>query len=113
KQIDERSLLVRLPPLLVQTVVENAVRHGISRLPSGGVLQLLVQCEPDGLRIEVRNDGELHGGAGGFGVGLANSNERLRLLYGREDLLQVAQQGTQVVSTLFIPEEPLRATAHG
>src|SRR5262249_38791767 len=113
KQVDEASLAFRVPPLLVHTMVENAVRHGISRLASGGVLQLAVKCEPAGLRIVVRNDGDLNSEVGGFGVGLKNSNERLRLLYGRDDLLQVAREGAQVVSTLVIPAEPGRWGAHG
>ncbi len=117
KQIDPAALTVRVPPLLVQIIVENAIRHGISRLARGGTLHLQAACEPAGLRIVVRNDGELGATPGGFDVGLKiglkNSRERLKLLYGRDDLLQVASEGAQVVSVLLIPAESTRARKHG
>jgi len=113
KQIDPAALDILLPSLLLQTLVENAIRHGISQLARGGTLKLEANRDSSGVTIVVRNDGSLNSTAGGFGVGLKNGRQRLKLLYGRDDLLQVVGEGGQVVSTLLIPAQAEHPVAHG
>lgn len=74
-----------VPPLLLQPLVENAIRHGIAPRVDGGLLSMHVDGGEDGLRIELRNDGmpvakEAREGRPGA-VGLANVRQRLAALY--------------------------------
>jgi two-component system sensor histidine kinase AlgZ len=71
-----------VPPMFLLGLVENALKHGITQLPSGGELVLGIAREGDLIRFEVDNSGTL-GNPSGNGIGLANTRERLHLLYGR------------------------------
>lgn len=70
-----------VPHLVLQPLVENAIRHGISRRPGAGLLELSAHADGDSLEISVRDDGEGLGG-GAEGIGLSNTRRRLRQLYG-------------------------------
>lgn len=72
-----------IPAMLLQTVVENAIKHGIAELPEGGVLRISADMREQSLMIEVENPrpGE-PSSAPSHGVGLRNAAERLRLLFG-------------------------------
>lgn len=81
--IDPQSLEAKLPPMLLQTLAENGVKHGIARLPDGGELDLVTQVVQGNLRVEVTNSGRLSPAAdSSSAVGLDNARERLRLIYG-------------------------------
>ena len=105
RTISPAAMEFRLPPFLLQTLVENAIKHGISQRIRGGRVDLEGSVNERGLTLVIRNDGELNREAAGLGIGLNNSRERLRLLYGRDDLLSIRQEGALVVSTLRIPAE--------
>jgi signal transduction histidine kinase len=81
REIDPETRAALVPPMLVQGLVENALKHGIARLPAGGELILRIARDKEILRIDVLNPGAL-GPRSGTGIGLANARERLRLLYG-------------------------------
>jgi LytS/YehU family sensor histidine kinase len=74
---------VPIPVMLLQTLVENAIKHGIAELPSGGLLRISAVLQKEMLILEVENPRpvspvrSLH-----EGVGLRNAHDRLRLLYG-------------------------------
>ena len=70
-----------VPYLMLQPLVENAIRHGIAPLPAPGRLDILVERDGARLLVDVRNDGRQPAHAGS-GIGLANVRERLRHLYG-------------------------------
>lgn len=79
-----------MPPMVVATLVENAIKHGLSPLPEGGRLWVTAQQGLDGrLVVGVRDDGRGFVGAGGSGVGLANTRARLAALYGAEASLSL------------------------
>jgi hypothetical protein len=84
RNIEPGALGVRIPVMLLQTVVENAIKHGIAELPGGGVLQISAELRGDTLHIDVQNPRPKV--AARFenreGVGLHNAAERLRLLFG-------------------------------
>lgn len=101
-----------LPPMLLQTLVENAVKYGISNLPSGGEIVLSARRDGEQLRIEVRNPGRLATTPGSAavkrrstGVGLRNANDRLRLLFGETADLWVEQSAPgEVTATVLVPQ---------
>lgn len=88
-----------LPPLMLLTLVENAVRHGIEPLPGGGRIDVEARRDGERFVLEVRDDGAgLHAGAAasaqqpGQGLGLANLRDRLAGLYGGAAHLRVQQR---------------------
>lgn len=75
--VDPGALEARLPPMLLQLLVENAIKHGISRTPGGGELGIEATLEQDVLRLRVDNPGRLDGAAQPGGVGLDYLRTRL------------------------------------
>jgi|SRR5579864_4648241 len=89
--IDPASLGAQLPPMLLQTLVENAVKHGIARLPAGGDLTIAARVSNRDLQIHVTNAGTLSMATEESPtVGLENARERLRLMYGHGASLTLA-----------------------
>ena len=69
--------------MLLQTVVENSIKHGIAELPQGGVLRINAEVREQALTIEVENPRpQSPSRSPSQGVGLRNAAERLRLLFG-------------------------------
>ena len=91
RDIASDALGAQLPPMLLQLLVENAIKHGIARTPGGGELVLSARREPGKLFVEVGNPGQVEsGGSEGHGVGLAYLREQLARDDGnRFDLQQV------------------------
>ncbi|MET4728496.1 LytS/YehU family sensor histidine kinase [Lysobacter enzymogenes] len=77
REIDPAALELRLPPMALQLLVENAIKHGIARTPGGGELSLRVRGDGGRLRIEVGNPGRIEPESVRRGVGLAYLRTRL------------------------------------
>ncbi|HLJ46490.1 MAG TPA: histidine kinase [Bryobacteraceae bacterium] len=73
---------VRVPKLILQPLVENAIRHGIANRPSAGRIDITARRVDGHLRIVVRDDGPGIPGPPKTGIGLGNTQERLKQLYG-------------------------------
>lgn len=103
--IDPQSLEARLPPMLLQTLAENGVKHGIARLPAGGELAVVTEVLEGNLRVEVTNTGKLSDATeGSSALGLDNARERLRLMYGDGAVLTLAAAGEfKVRAEVVIP----------
>lgn len=76
--VDPAALDARLPPMALQLLVENAIKHGIARTAGGGLLSLQAACINDALIIDVSNPGRLGASTTGTGVGLAFLRQRLQ-----------------------------------
>ena len=93
-----------LPRLLLQPLVENAIRHGISPRREGGAVDVMVAPAGAQLRIEVRNDGRLGPADSGSGVGLRNCRSRLEQLYGNNYTFRLDEDGAgRVCATVELP----------
>jgi len=80
-EIDSRARSARVPPMLLQPLVENAVKHGAACKPEGGEVTIRALTHNGQLVLEVLNSGEVKASSGS-GVGLQNTRDRLQLLYG-------------------------------
>jgi two-component system, LytTR family, sensor kinase len=112
--VDENALTFRLPPLSIQPLVENAVKHGVARRSGPGYVILRIRRNESNLRVEVRDSGgallpsdDAHGG-----VGLENVRQRLRLTYGAVAELQVAAENGETVVRFELPAGPVRDQEH-
>jgi sensor histidine kinase YesM len=84
RDIDPAARTVRIPAMLLQTLVENALKHGISALKQGGTLRISAQVADGGLILRVLNPRPADNPAGPRteGVGIRNASQRLQLLFG-------------------------------
>ena len=81
-EIDDHSNFFCVPPLMLQTLAENSIKHGISKLKKGGKLELITQRVPEGLQIQIKNSGKLTTKKQKkTGYGLLNTEKRLKLIY--------------------------------
>jgi len=104
--VDPELSRAGVPPMLLQTLVENAVKHGIGRLPKGGEVRVSAHRGLSGLVLMVANSGTYSPGViNGTGIGLDNTRLRLQLLYGEQAALRIEQRGALVVTEVEIPEE--------
>jgi two-component system, LytTR family, sensor kinase len=96
-----------VPPLMIQTLVENGIKHGISKLTAGGVIQLKTVVERGRLKIQIRNSGHVINGVkrNKSGIGLKNTVQRLKLLYGDEAAFRIVNENDNFVLTeIVIPQ---------
>lgn len=119
--VDPDTLHLPVPPMLLQTLVENAVKYGISTRPEGGEIAIIARCESGCLSLQVTNPGRLPAAAareparianGSTGVGLRNAAERLRLLFGDKAVLELrAESPETVVAEARIPLHNMKPAA--
>lgn len=106
KEIEEDVLKTEIPPMLIQMLVENAIKHGISNLPKGGKVNLKIQKEENNLIIEVKNTGKLIINNTSTKVGLNNIKKRLSLMYGKKANFSLKEEDNNVISKITIPLTP-------
>jgi two-component system LytT family sensor kinase len=119
KEIDPETLDMVVPSMILQPLVENALRHGIAPKIEGGVItlrarhgngRLIVEIIDDGVGISEQRQAEAHGS----GIGISNVRERLQVVYGQDFSLKIDSrpgEGTAIrfeIPELFvtIPSEP-------
>ncbi len=104
-EIDPESLDFLVPPLMIQTLVENGIKHGIAKLTAGGIIHMKASVRNDRLTVQVRNSGQyLNGNGGSGGLGLENTRQRLRLIYGDKATFRILpESNTFVLTEIEIP----------
>ncbi len=102
-RIDEASLHIQIPPMLIQMLVENAVKHGISNLKEGGRIFVSTEIQESTLLIKVINSGTLNQSTNSTQLGLQNIKKRLNLLYGENAAFSLKEVQEEVVATIEIP----------
>ena len=102
--MDPESLETLIPPMLLQTLVENGVKHGVARLAHGGEIRVASEMQNGALKIRVQNSGQLAESSGSTRMGLENIRQRLHLLYGDAASLVLRNQDTEfVIAEVSIP----------
>ena len=104
-EVPEELKALQLPSMMLQTLVENAIKHGLEPKPGGGTVWILARCIDDHATVTVADDGQGFGSAtGGTGIGLKNLRERLQLTYGgRASFALVSNFPSGVAATLTLP----------
>jgi len=102
--VDEETLDQPVPPMMLQTLVENAIKHGISKQINGGVVKVISEFKGDFHELIVQNTGQLNGDLTGEGFGISSTNNRLGLLYGGRANFEIKQiNGSLVEAKVTIP----------
>lgn len=105
-QADDEALGWLVPPLILQPLVENAVRHGISARSSAGQVRVAAAVVDGRLRLVVGDDGpglDAVSPQPGSGTGLSNTRERLLQLHGSDARLEIESAATGTVATVWLP----------
>ena len=106
--VDDAARACRLPPLLLQPLVENAIRHGIATRPDGGVLRIEARTDGQRMRISVENPFDPDAPPRpGVGVGLANVRRRLLAGYGAQALVDAQRSADSFRVAVSMPAEAL------
>jgi signal transduction histidine kinase len=108
--VPDGLLSAEFPPMMLQTLVENAIKHGLEPKAEGGSLRVAAEVMHGKLAVSVTDTGLGFGRAAtaGTGVGLANIRERLQLLYGaRASLTVAANQPSGTLVTISVPYKPV------
>ncbi|MEO7311747.1 MAG: histidine kinase [Chitinophagaceae bacterium] len=87
--IDEDTLDQPVPPMMLQTLVENAIKHGIGKTVAGGHIYIISDFTDNHHELIIRNTGHLNGGASEEGFGIGSTKNRLNLLYGDKAAFQI------------------------
>lgn len=104
KEVDQAALTCMIPPMMLQTLVENAVKHGISKLTTGGELHLMAKQLDGCLQINLKNSGTYSpDDTRVTGIGLRNTRKRLNLLFGKEAELNISNSNGYVLTRIRIP----------
>ena len=111
-EIDSRTFPVMVPPMMVQTLVENGIKHGIANLKEGGELKISTEIKMENLTISIRNSGQyVNEAKNERGYGLINTQKRLEILYGDKAGLKIRNENQCTVLTeIVIPIDSLIRT---
>jgi two-component system sensor histidine kinase AlgZ len=107
QDIGEGAGACLLPPMILQPLVENAVKHGIGHLPGGGTLRIAACLSGSLLQICVENDvdSDLPAPTAGKGIGLANVRQRLATMYGHHASVNWTRENKRFKVALALPAE--------
>ncbi len=105
--LDDKATNALIPPMTIQLLVENSIKHGISKSVEQGYISIEVKIENEQLVIIVKNSGELitRISADNTGVGLSNLTGRINLLYGSKAQFEIEQVDGFVLASLILPLE--------
>jgi len=102
--IDEDTLDQPIPPMMLQTLVENAIKHGISKQVSGGTVKIISDFKYDHHELVVQNTGHLNGSYNADGFGLTSTQNRLHLLFGEKANFTIQEiNGNTVEAKVILP----------
>jgi len=107
--VDDNTLDQPIPPMMLQTLVENAIKHGISKQVNGGTVKIISDFKDNYHELVIRNTGHLNGSMNEGGFGLASTRNRLQLLFGLKAIFDIKEiQNNTVQATVLIPVSPIK-----
>ena len=98
-EIDPDTLQQPVPPMMLQTLVENAIKHGISRQVKGGVVRVVACYNNNHMELLVQNTGQLATIINGDGYGIKSTQDRLNLMYQGKAIFDIRNMGTTMVES--------------
>jgi LytS/YehU family sensor histidine kinase len=106
EEVNPEANSVQVPPLLLQPLVENAIRHGIANLTEGGIIRLSADCNHEAVSIVIQNSFDPESTASlKTGLGLENIRQRLHTRYGEKANITVRDQEANFLVQLRLPAE--------
>lgn len=102
-QIDKTTLKLQIPPMIIQMLIENAVKHGIAKLKDGGLISLEIKMENNNLTLLVTNTGILTIEKDSTQLGIKNIEKRLHLIYGEKASFKLQEIDNKVIAKITIP----------
>lgn len=106
EEVNPKTREVLVPPLLLQPLIENAIRHGIANLTEGGVIRLSADCEQETVSILIENSFDPESSASlKTGLGLENIRQRLSTRYGQKANVSVNDHDAKFLVKLQFPAE--------
>ena len=103
-QVDETLKEIEIPPFIVQTLVENAIKHGVSKEIKGGEIGISVQQHKKELILSVVNTGKLSNTVSETGIGIENTKRRLALMYKNDASFRLYEDNGKVISEISIKQ---------
>ncbi|MGH1387644.1 sensor histidine kinase [Kordia sp.] len=103
QEIDESLLQVKIPPMILQMLVENGIKHGVSMQKNGGKIKLIVTDNNQEIILQVNNTGTLKTGSDSTKIGVDNIKKRLELLYGENATFTLKEVENEVHAIIKIP----------
>lgn len=100
--IDEDTLDQAVPPMMLQTLVENAIKHGISKQKEGGLIKVISDFRESHHELIVQNTGKLTGEINQDGFGLSSTQHRLQLLFGEKASFSITEKENSIVEAKVI-----------
>jgi len=101
--VDEKLLDILIPPFTIQSLVENALKHGIDKRKDGGEINITIEKKSVFLKIQVQNPGTIVINENHSGVGLENLKERLHLQFNGMVRFSLSEADEKVSATILIP----------
>jgi two-component system LytT family sensor kinase len=102
-EISPETFSIEVPAFMLQTIVENGIKHGISKRIEGGRMHINAVLNGDYLVLKVINSGQLNQEDRSDGIGINNTNKRLEILYSNKASFTIQSVGEEVHAVLIIP----------
>jgi LytS/YehU family sensor histidine kinase len=103
QQVDESLLQIKIPPMILQMLVENGIKHGIATQKNGGKITVTVAATASDIILQVKNTGSLQTKSDSTKIGVDNISKRLELLYGETATFTLNEVDNEVHATIIIP----------
>lgn len=103
ENVDQNLLTQEIPPMIIQMLIENAIKHGISQQKKGGIVTLDIFEESKNLCIKVANTGQIEKGKSSTKIGLKNISDRLQILYGNNASFNLNETEDKVIAHIKLP----------
>jgi two-component sensor histidine kinase len=101
-EIDPDSLEQPVPPMMLQTLVENAIKHGISKKINGGLVKIISKFTDDHFELIVRNNGPVNEDLGEEGFGIKSTRDRIKMLYQGKADFQIKRIGENEIEAKVV-----------